>query len=129
MAGIDAITRLTAAMTNMSGGGTTGGPTTMTASTIGAGIGDIAKSFTVPVLDGTAQAPGSFQHTLAGAINEVSSAQDRATDYTARFVRGENIELHQVMAATEEAEISAQMLVEVRNKVMDAYRSLINMQS
>jgi flagellar hook-basal body complex protein FliE len=46
-----------------------------------------------------------------------------------RFVRGEHVEMHEVMAATEEAGIALEMLVELRNKVTDAYRSLINMQS
>jgi flagellar hook-basal body complex protein FliE len=33
------------------------------------------------------------------------------------------------MAATEEAGIALEMLIEIRNKVTDAYRTLINMQS
>ena len=48
---------------------------------------------------------------------------------TAAFVNGEPVELHQVMAAAEEAGISLEMLVEVRNKVTEAYRTVINMQS
>ena len=41
---------------------------------------------------------------------------------------GENVELHQVMAATEEASISLQMLVEIRNKFTEAYKTVIQMQ-
>ncbi len=73
--------------------------------------------------------PGSFQDTLSRVLNEVSSSQDRATDAVDKFVRGEPEELHQVMAATEEAGLALEMLVELRNKVTDAYRALINMQS
>ena len=73
--------------------------------------------------------PGSFQDTLSRVLNEVSSSQDRATDAVDKFVRGEPVELHQVMAATEEAGIALEMLVELRNKMTDAYRALINMQS
>ena len=36
--------------------------------------------------------------------------------------------MHQVMAAVEESQISLQMLIEVRNKFTDAYKSLVNMQ-
>jgi flagellar hook-basal body complex protein FliE len=46
-----------------------------------------------------------------------------------RFMRGEPVELHQVMAAAEEAGIALEMLVELRNKLTDAYRTLVNMQS
>ena len=69
----------------------------------------------------------SFGDALKRAIGEVSSAQDTAQDYIQRFVRGEPVELHQVMAATEEAQISLEMLVELRNKLMDAYKSVVNM--
>ena len=44
-------------------------------------------------------------------------------------MRGEAVELHQVMAATEEAGIAVEMLVELRNKFTEAYRSVIAMQS
>ena len=70
----------------------------------------------------------SFGDTLKKALNEVSGAQDKATDLMGKFMRGEPVELHQVMAATEEAGISLEMLIEVRNKFADAYRTVINMQ-
>lgn len=72
---------------------------------------------------------GSFGETLTRAINEVSAAQEHSAAMTAAFVNGEPVELHQVMAAAEEAGISLEMLVEVRNKFTEAYRTVINMQS
>lgn len=72
---------------------------------------------------------GSFGDTLTNAINQVSMAQDRSSDLTAAFLRGENVEVHQVMAASEEAGLSLELMVEVRNKFAEAYRTLINMQS
>ena len=82
----------------------------------------IAVPFTQP--DG---AP-SFAETLKNAIGEVSAAQEQSAALTDAFVRGENVELHQVMAAAEEASISLELLVEVRNKFTEAYRTVINMQ-
>ena len=93
-------------------------------SRIGQGAGD-SKAITVPVLDGDGP---SFGDSLKRALNDVSSQQDHAADTLGKFLRGDNVELHQVMAASEEAQISLQMLIEVRNKFTDAYRSLINMQ-
>ena len=81
---------------------------------------------TVPVI---AEGPNSFGDTLKRAINEVSDARDASSDLTQRFANGENVELHQVMAATEEAGLALDMLIEVRNKVIEAYRSVISMQS
>lgn len=71
----------------------------------------------------------SFGDTLKQVIGGVSDAQDVAHGNIEAFLRGDPIELHQVMASQEEAGIALQMLVEVRNKFTEAYRSVINMQS
>lgn len=70
----------------------------------------------------------SFGDTLKQALGQVSEASETASDYVQRFVRGEPVELHQVMAATEEAGIAIEMLVELRNKFTEAYRAVANMQ-
>ena len=83
----------------------------------------------IPVLQDKGTSGTSFGDTLKGLVNNVSDQQDVAADYAQRFARGEPVELHQVMASAEEASISLEMLVQVRNKFQDAYRSLIGMQS
>jgi len=98
----------------------------------GGGIGarriglDVAGEGGFRLQQGQTDGP-SFGDTLKRALGEVSSAQDNAQDYVQRFVRGEPVELHQVMAASEEASISLEMLVELRNKVMDAYKTVMQM--
>jgi flagellar hook-basal body complex protein FliE len=90
----------------------------------GAGLdGGVAVPFTP-----TGGGP-SFADTLTNAINGVSAAQDQSAELSAAFMRGENVEVHQVMAAAEEASLSLELLVEVRNKFTEAYRTVINMQS
>lgn len=69
----------------------------------------------------------TFGDTLKRALNEVSNSQEVSQNYIDRFVRGEPVELHQVMAAAEEAQLSLEMLVELRNKMMDAYKSVMAM--
>ena len=86
----------------------------------GSGVGGAAPRAGVP---GT-----SFGDTLKQALSEVSDSQENAQDQVAAFLRGEPVELHQVMAATEEAGIALEMLIEVRNKFTEAYRTVINMQ-
>lgn len=70
----------------------------------------------------------SFGDLLKKGINDASQLQDDHQDLVARFLRGEPVELHQVMAAGEEAGIAVDFLVEVRNKLTDAYRSVMNIQ-
>jgi flagellar hook-basal body complex protein FliE len=86
------------------------------------------KARTTPVQI-TGESNNSFGDTLTRALNEVSDARDRSSDLTTRFANGENVELHQVMAASEEAGIALDMVIELRNKVVEAYRSVIAMQS
>ena len=71
----------------------------------------------------------SFGDTLKQALGEVSDLQNDAKDAIGAFLRGEPIEVHEVMAAAEEAGIALEMLIEIRNKLTEAYRSVIQMQS
>lgn len=69
-----------------------------------------------------------FGDLLVRALGEVTEIQDNKADVIAAFLRGDNVELHQVMAAAEEASLSLELLVETRNKLTDAYRTVMNMQ-
>jgi flagellar hook-basal body complex protein FliE len=71
----------------------------------------------------------SFGDVLTKAVNEVSAAQDVSAETTRRFLAGENVELHQVMASATEAGIALDTMIELRNKVVDAYRTVIAMQN
>jgi flagellar hook-basal body complex protein FliE len=75
-----------------------------------------------------AKAGGSFADVFKKALNDTSELQDGARAQIEAFLRGEPVELHQVMAAAEEASISLELLVEIRNKLTEAYRTVMNMQ-
>lgn len=75
------------------------------------------------------QGQTSFADSLKNALGEVSQLQTEAKDAIGAFLRGEPVEIHEVMAATEEAGLALEMLIEVRNKLADAYRSVSQMQS
>ena len=70
----------------------------------------------------------SFADTLKNALGEVSELQEDASDAIGAFLNGEPIEIHEVMAATEEAGIALTMLIEIRNKLTEAYRTVSQMQ-
>ncbi|GLC25361.1 flagellar hook-basal body complex protein FliE [Roseisolibacter agri] len=94
----------------------------------GVDTGAIKVPAGAPETGGGGTSGASFGDTLKQFIGGVSDAQDAAGELRDKFVRGENVELHQVMAASEEASISLEMMVELRNKVTEAYRTLISMQ-
>lgn len=71
--------------------------------------------------------PG-FDNLLGGFINEVSQKQTAASDAISGMLSGKNVSLHQAMISMEEANVSFQMMVEVRNKLLDSYQELMRMQ-
>jgi flagellar hook-basal body complex protein FliE len=82
-----------------------------------------------PEIGPAAAPPGSsFGDLFKKAINDTSNLQDTSKDMIAAYLRGEPVELHQVMAASEEASISLELLVELRNKLTEAYRTVMNIQ-
>jgi flagellar hook-basal body complex protein FliE len=70
----------------------------------------------------------SFGDLFKSALGDASDLQKNAGDLIQAFLRGEPVELHEVMAASEEASISLELLVEIRNKLTEAYRSVMNVQ-
>ena len=69
----------------------------------------------------------SFSDLLRQAINDASSLESEAQNRINAFVNGEPIEIHEVMAAVQEAGISLTLLIEVRNKLTEAYRTVMNL--
>ena len=70
----------------------------------------------------------SFKETLNDAINKVNDKQIEADDITMNFIMGKEEDLHKVMIKTEEARLSLELAVQVRNKLIEAYREINNMQ-
>jgi flagellar hook-basal body complex protein FliE len=82
-----------------------------------------------PRFDAGAKASdGSFSDLFRKAINDASSLQDDSGELIKSFLRGEPVELHQLMAASEEAGIALDLLVQIRNKLSDAYRTVMSTQ-
>ena len=61
-------------------------------------------------------------------VAEVAAKQAAAGESVNNLLSGQNVSLHQTMIATEEASISFQMMVEVRNKLLESYQELMRMQ-
>ena len=75
-----------------------------------------------------ADAQKSFSTFLKDALNKVNEQQVQADQLTEKLVKGENVDLHQVMIAAQKASISLQLALEVRNKVIEAYQEMMRMQ-
>jgi flagellar hook-basal body complex protein FliE len=70
----------------------------------------------------------SFGETLTQAVKDVNSLQSEASSAVQRMVSGEETDLHNVMIAAEKAKTSFELLMEIRNKTIEAYREIMRMQ-
>jgi len=83
----------------------------------------------VPSLEPTQQKNETgFAEMLSDAIGETNAAQLKADKAVADLATGRADNIHEVMLSMEEADISMRMLVQMRNKVVEAYQEIIRMQ-
>jgi flagellar hook-basal body complex protein FliE len=66
-----------------------------------------------------------FGATLNKFIVDTNEMQVNADVTQQRFATGEVKDIHEVMAASEEASISLMLLIEIRNKALDGYKELM----
>lgn len=87
-----------------------------------------------PILDpaasagAAAQDQGGFLGTLKDAIDQTNAAQLQASDAVERMVTGGDQSLHQTLVALQKADISFQLMMQVRNKIVAAYEEIQRMQ-
>jgi len=71
---------------------------------------------------------GGFADKLNDAIEGVSDAQNYADDRLSALASGDDVDLHGTMIAMEEAHITLRTMVTARDKVVEAYQQVMNMQ-
>lgn len=70
----------------------------------------------------------SFNNLLKSSINEVNDSQLQATQLKQSFELGESdVNLAEVMVAIQKSSVSFEAMVQVRNKLIDAYKEVMNM--
>ena len=79
-------------------------------------------------VDGTAAGANGFSAMLQNFVGDVVQKQADASTAMNGLLSGKNVSLHQAMISMEEANISFQLMLEVRNKLLDSYQELMRMQ-
>jgi len=69
-----------------------------------------------------------FQSIFSDAVNKVESFQNNAQQSIDRFLNGDGEEIHKVALAAQQADLSFQLFLQVRNKVVSAYQEIMRMQ-
>lgn len=69
-----------------------------------------------------------FSNMLTQAINNVNGLQKTSSDLQTRFDRGdEGVSLSDVMIARNKSSVAFEATIQVRNKLVEAYKELMNM--
>ncbi|HTS18839.1 MAG TPA: flagellar hook-basal body complex protein FliE [Verrucomicrobiae bacterium] len=76
----------------------------------------------------SSDATSSFSDALSRAVGEINTKQVAANDSINGLISGQNVSLHQAMISMQEASVSFQLMVEVRNKLLESYQELMRMQ-
>ena len=69
----------------------------------------------------------SFYDLLSNSIQEINKLQVNANEQVAKLARGEIQDVHQVMIAAQEANLTFSMMMQIRNKIVEAYQEIIKM--
>jgi len=97
-------------------------------------VGSITSSITTPIAPATPGAKpastdavsGSFGDSLAKLVNSVETSDQAANTAVQGMIDGTG-DVHDAMIALQRAELTLQLTVQVRNKLVQAYQDIMRM--
>jgi len=69
-----------------------------------------------------------FMNVLKSTVNELNETQKQADEASASIATGTVKDLHQAAITIDKAEINMKLMLEIRNKALNAYKDLIKTQ-
>ncbi|HEX2812002.1 MAG TPA: flagellar hook-basal body complex protein FliE [Sphingopyxis sp.] len=84
---------------------------------VGGGVGGV---------DGAAGTP-DFGAAISNALQQVNAQQNRASDLSEAYERGDTHDIVSVMIERQKASLGFETTLQVRNKLLSAYRDIMNM--
>lgn len=91
------------------------------------GTGD-SKSMSIGSAGGTSEPSKSFADTLNEAISNVNQLHHEADKSAENLATGRTDNIAEVMLTMEKADLALKLMVQVRNKIIDAYQDIMKMQ-
>ena len=87
---------------------------------------NIQKTEAKPLTPSEAQK--SFSSFLKDSIEKVNETQIQSDTLTEKLALGQEVDLHEVMIASQKANVTMQLTLEIRNKAVEAYQEMMRMQ-
>ena len=75
-----------------------------------------------------ATAEPDFRDLLHGAIDDIQKLESQAQAKVAGVLEGNGADVHSALIAVEKADLSFQLMMQVRNKIVSAYEEISRMQ-
>ena len=76
---------------------------------------------------GGAAKPASFADSLQDALKSVNEGQNKANALSESYERGETVDIAKVMLARQQASVGFEATLQVRNKLLSAYKDIMSM--
>jgi flagellar hook-basal body complex protein FliE len=70
----------------------------------------------------------TFSDVLRDSVDKVNLYQTQADTAVKELVAGKNKNIHETMLTIERADTSLKLMMQVRNKILDAYKEIMRMQ-
>ena len=86
-----------------------------------------AETDTSSLSPSSSSEPG-FREVLHGAIDEIQQLEGQAQAKVAGVLEGNGADVHSALIAVEKADLSFQLMMQVRNKIVSAYEEISRMQ-
>jgi flagellar hook-basal body complex protein FliE len=90
---------------------------------IAAPIADTASS----TVGSASTADGGFLNSLKDAIAKANEVQVEASQSVEQLMTGESQNVHETMIALQKADVSFQLMMQIRNKIVSAYEEIQRM--
>jgi flagellar hook-basal body complex protein FliE len=90
--------------------------------------GSLDFGVTSTISQGGKQSNGEFMKSFHEAMSQVSDLQGEADSRVGQLLTGNNQDVHSAMIAVEKASLAFEMMVQVRNKIVQAYQQVSGMQ-
>jgi flagellar hook-basal body complex protein FliE len=96
-------------------------------------IGRLSPNLQLPEVPGTrkigeAEKGENFGQVLRDAISTSNDLQKQSNQEIQKLMAGETQDLHETIIAVQKADLSFQMMMQVRNKLLQAYQEIMHMQ-
>lgn len=95
------------------------------------GIGTGASAAGLPLKGaGESAQPGgaSFMDMLESVVGDLQGVQQNADTAAAKLATGDEVDIHEVVLATEAESLAFNLLLSVRNKLIEGYQEVFRMQ-